>query len=934
MTQSDPADNAPEQRAEESQQGSRVGEARPAAPLGQRDITLILTGLMAGMFLAALDQTVVGTAIRTIADDLNGLSLQAWATTAYLITATISTPIYGKLSDIYGRKPFFVAAISIFIAGSIACTFVQSMYQLAIFRAVQGLGAGGLMSLALTIIADIVPARERAKYQGYFMAVFGTSSVLGPVLGGFFSGQSEIIAITGWRWVFLINVPIGAIALFIVYKVLNVPHRRRDHRIDWLGALSLTLGVVPLLIVAEQGREWGWGSDGAIACYAIGVVGLMTFLLVETLMKDEALIPLRLFRNSTFSLSVVTGAIVGIGMFGGIAMVPQYLQIVRNYTPTEAGLMMLPMFFGIMIGSVLSGQITMRTGRYKIFPIVGTALMSGSLMLFTTVGVDTPLWQALVYMAVFGLGLGNCMQTLTNAAQNAVPFEDMGSATASTTFLRQMGGALGVAVFLSVLFSTVRENIFDAFGVATRSPEFVAAVRDPAVIDDPANRPFFEAMANNDADGVLADSSFLQTIHPALARPFQVGFAESIDLVFLVGAVVMLVGFVITWFIKEIPLRTQAYAQAAAAAAETADTTSVLASLEEQARELDRQAEQELTGPIGLPKREPNIRKALAPASVADGEDETADNVDREDKVREDDTEDPDSTAARELVSASVIALSDTGGRPRRARALLSGSSTVGQVGQQVRGGIKRGDGVPITGAVLTLIDQSGEQVARAGVDGTGNYQLNAPGPGTYVLIASASGYVPEASSVRLDADPIDVDITLSGAGELVGTVFAANTETPVLGATVILTDSRGEVITSQSSESDGGFRFLGMSGGGHTLVVSAEGFMPTALPLTLSGVAEVRQDVRLVSGIQLAGVALNMKGWPVCDARVTVVDAAGQVVTGAMTDEEGRYLINDLEAGEYTVIASGYAPTASRITIASGQQVRHDVTLGYEEWK
>lgn len=917
MTQSDRTDGAPEQRAEESQQGSRVGEARPAAPLGQREITLILTGLMAGMFLAALDQTVVGTAIRTIADDLNGLSLQAWATTAYLISATISTPIYGKLSDIYGRKPFFIGAISIFIAGSIACTFVQSMYQLAIFRAVQGLGAGGLMSLALTIIADIVPARQRAKYQGYFMAVFGTSSVLGPVLGGFFSGQSEIFAIAGWRWVFLINVPIGAIALFVVFKVLNLPHRRRQHRIDWLGALTLTLGVVPLLIVAEQGREWGWGSDGAIISYAIGVVGLMAFLLVETLMKDEALIPLRLFRDSTFTLSVVTGAIVGIGMFGGLAMVPQYLQIVKNFSPTEAGLMMLPMFFGLMIGSVLSGQITMRTGRYKIFPIVGTALMSGSLVLFATVGVDTPLWESLVYMAVFGLGLGNCMQTLTNAAQNAVPFEDMGSATASTTFLRQLGGALGVAVFLSVLFSTVRDNIFDAFGVATRSPEFVAAVRDPEVIDNPANQPFFNAIANNDADGVLADSSFLRTIDPVLARPFQVGFAESIDLVFLVGAVVVLVGFVVTWFIKEIPLRTQVYAQAAAAAAEAGSSGSVLASLEEQARELDRQAEQELTGPIGLPKREPNIRKALAQADVADVAD----------------AEDSDKTA-RELVSASVIALSDHSGSPRRARAVLSGASTVGQVGQQVRGGIRRGDGVPITGAVLTLIDQSGEQVARAGVDGTGNYLLNAPGPGTYVMIASASGYVPEASSVRLDSDPIDVEITLSGAGELVGTVIAATTETPVVGATVILTDSRGEVITSQSSESDGGFRFLGMSGGGHTLVVSAEGYMPAALPLTLSGVGEVRQDVRLVGGIQLAGVALNMKGWPVCDARVTVVDAAGQVVTGAMTDEEGRYLINDLEAGEYTVIASGYAPSASRITLSGGQQARHDVTLGYEERK
>ncbi|MDQ3406362.1 MAG: MFS transporter, partial [Actinomycetota bacterium] len=231
--------------------------AGDSTQLSHRQILVILSGLMLGMFLAALDQTIVGTSIRTIADDLNGLSLQAWATTAYLITATISTPLYGKLSDIYGRKPFFVTAITIFVIGSLACTLATTMYQLAAYRALQGLGAGGLMSLALTIISDIVPPRERAKYQGYFLAVFGTSSVLGPVVGGFFAGQSSILGIDGWRWVFLVNVPIGAVALFVVMKVLNVPHQRQDHRIDYWGAATLSIAVVPLLLVAEQGRQWG-----------------------------------------------------------------------------------------------------------------------------------------------------------------------------------------------------------------------------------------------------------------------------------------------------------------------------------------------------------------------------------------------------------------------------------------------------------------------------------------------------------------------------------------------------------------------------------------------------------------------------------------------------------------------------------------------------
>src|ERR671933_2036063 len=252
---------------------------------------------MSGMFLAALDQTIVATAIRTIADDLNGLSIQAWATTAYLITSTIATPLYGKLSDLYGRRPFFIAAVSIFIVGSVLSGFAQTMYQLAAYRAFQGIGAGGLFSLALAIIADLVPPRERARYQGYFLAVFGTSSVLGPVVGGFLAGQDRLLGITGWRWVFLVNVPIGVVAFLVVGRVLNLPHTRREHRIDWPGALALIVGVVPLLIVAEQGRSWGWGSGRSLLCYAVGAVGLIAFILAERAYQDDALLPLRLFRN-------------------------------------------------------------------------------------------------------------------------------------------------------------------------------------------------------------------------------------------------------------------------------------------------------------------------------------------------------------------------------------------------------------------------------------------------------------------------------------------------------------------------------------------------------------------------------------------------------------------------------------------------------------
>ncbi len=267
---------------------------------------------MLGMFLAALDQTIVATAIRTIADDLDGYSLQAWATTAYLVTATLATPLYGKLSDIYGRKPFFMFAITVFVIGSVLCTFSTSMYMLAAFRAVQGLGAGGLFSLALTIIGDIVSPRERAKYQGYFLAVFGTSSVLGPVLGGLFAGQDVILGIDGWRWVFLVNVPVGLVALTVVSRVLQLPRRPGgSRRIDWWGAIALAVGVVPLLVVAEQGHTWGWGNSKSLACYVIGAVGVLAFVLVELAMKDDALIPMRFFRNSTFALGVVISLVVG-----------------------------------------------------------------------------------------------------------------------------------------------------------------------------------------------------------------------------------------------------------------------------------------------------------------------------------------------------------------------------------------------------------------------------------------------------------------------------------------------------------------------------------------------------------------------------------------------------------------------------------------------
>jgi EmrB/QacA subfamily drug resistance transporter len=510
--------------------GSATIPATPEGSLTHKQILTILTGLLLGMFLAALDQTIVATAIRRIGDDLNGLSVQAWVTTAFLVTSTISTPLYGKLSDIYGRKPFFLIAIAIFIAGSALCGLAQSMYMLAAFRAFQGLGAGGLFSLALAILADIVAPRERPRYMGYFMAVFATSSVLGPVVGGFLSGQSSILGITGWRWIFWVNVPIGLVALVVVTRVLRLPHTRRDHRIDYGGATALIFGLVPLLIVAEQGRTWGWASGAAFACYLIGAFGLVAFVWVESRLGDEALIPLRLFRNRNFAVGSAQSTVIGIAMFGGIASVPLYLQIVKGASPTKAGLLILPMVLGIMTASMAAGQFTARTGRYKMFPIIGSAALVIGLLLLHTVGADTALWQTDLFMALFGIGLGLNMQTVVMAMQNAVPAQDMGVTTSSVTFFRQVGGTIGTAVFLSILFSAAGNHI------ATQLSKARVPVQQLSGFS-------------------LNDTSRLGSLPAAVKHPILVGFSQAMDLVFLVGAAVAVLAVVLSWFIEEVPLR-------------------------------------------------------------------------------------------------------------------------------------------------------------------------------------------------------------------------------------------------------------------------------------------------------------------------------------------------------------------------------------------
>lgn len=503
--------------------------------LDHKQIVPILVGLMSGLFLAALDQTIVATAIKTIGDDLNGLSLQAWATTAYLITSTITTPLYGKLSDIFGRKPLFIWAISIFIIGSALSAFATSMYNLAIYRAIQGLGAGGLFTLALAIIGDIVPPRERSKYQGYFIAVFGSSSVLGPVIGGFFAGQNSIIGITGWRWVFLVNVPIGLIALFIVGRTLHIPNFQRvNHSIDWLGAISLTVGLIPLLLVAQEGRIWGWTSVESIACYLIGITSLILFVIFENRMKDEAILPLRLFKDKTFSLISVVGVITGAGMFGGLAMLPLYLQIVGGSSPTKAGLELLPLTLGIMTGSIISGRVISKTGKYKIFPVIGTILLTATLFLMTTFNADTKYWWIAILSYLFGVGLGHVLQPTVIAVQNAVAKRDLGVATSSVTLFRQLGATVGTAAFISILFGRVGNETQSAFQNSVTNPEYQKALMDPNNVSTVQ-----QLQALQTGQATFDDTSWLASANRTLIHPILEGFANSMTHVFWIGAIVV-----------------------------------------------------------------------------------------------------------------------------------------------------------------------------------------------------------------------------------------------------------------------------------------------------------------------------------------------------------------------------------------------------------
>ncbi|MFC7221399.1 MFS transporter [Streptomyces polyrhachis] len=496
-------------------------------PATHRSTLISIAALLSGMLLAALDQTIVSTALPTIVSDLGGLEHLSWVVTAYMLAATAATPLWGKLGDQYGRKKLFQSSIVIFLIGSALCGMAQNMGELIGFRALQGLGGGGLMVLTMAIVGDLVPPRERGRYQGLFGAVFGATSVLGPLLGGFFTEQLS------WRWVFYINLPIGAVALLAIAAFLHIPRHRTPHRIDYAGILLIaTFATGVVLVTSLGGTTWDWGSVQVIGVALLAAAALAAFVYVEG-RAAEPVMPLRLFKLRNFTLCSVIGFVVGFAMFGAMTYLPTYLQVVRGVSPTMSGVQMLPMVIGLLIASIGSGQLITRTGRWKVFPVLGTGITAVGLLLLHQLEPHSSGFAMDAYFFVFGFGLGLVMQVLVLAVQNAVGYQDLGVATSGATFFRSIGASVGVAVFGTIFTNRLTHHLADALRGKQLPP-------------------------GTDQGALMADPRSLAKLPPALQGDVIDAYSTAITDVFLYAAPVAVVAFVLSWFLKEEPLRGHA----------------------------------------------------------------------------------------------------------------------------------------------------------------------------------------------------------------------------------------------------------------------------------------------------------------------------------------------------------------------------------------
>ena len=500
----------------------------PSQQRSHSEIMVVITALMLAMLLSALDQTIVATALPRIASDLHGLNKLSWVATAYLLTSAISTPLYGKIGDLYGRKKIFQFSIILFLVGSALCGLSQSMNELVAFRALQGIGAGGLISLVLAIIGDVVPPRQRGRYQGYFGAVFGVASVLGPLLGGFFSDAHSIFGVPGWRWIFYINLPIGIIALAAVATRLHLPVLKREHKIDYTGAALLSIAVASLILVSVwAGVTYAWGSWQIISLLISGTVFATAFALNERYVK-EPIIPLKLFKQSIFTVSTIISLLSGVIMFATILYIPEYQQIVRGYSPIKSGLLTIPLVIGLLVASLLSGQLITRLGKYRIFPIIGTLILIAGLWLFSGLSLTTSELTLGSWMIVLGIGIGLFMQVPTLAVQNSVPFEQMGAGTSTATFARSIGSSFGGAIFGTILISRLNTHLH------TLLPQFNGSIN---------------------ASSLSGGTATIDKIPPIIKHNVLQAFVLSFHDMFLYAIPIAIILLVFAMLLKETPLR-------------------------------------------------------------------------------------------------------------------------------------------------------------------------------------------------------------------------------------------------------------------------------------------------------------------------------------------------------------------------------------------
>ncbi|MEU8507835.1 MFS transporter [Streptomyces brevispora] len=809
-------------------------DSSDGTPMTHRQIMEALAGLMLGMFVAILSSTVVSNALPEIISDLGGgQSAYTWVVTSSLLAMTATTPLWGKLSDLFSKKLLVQIALVIYVAGSVVAGMATSSGMLIACRVVQGVGVGGLSALAQIVMAAMIAPRERGRYSGYIGAVFAVATVGGPLLGGVITDTSWM----GWRWCFYVGVPFAVIALIVLQKTLKLPVVKRKVKVDWTGAFFISAAVSLLLLwVTFAGDKYNWMSWQTGVMLAGSVLLAVLFVFTES-RASEPIIPLRLFRNRTITLASLASLFVGIAMFAGTVFFSQYFQLARGKSPTMSGVMTIPMITGLFISSTVSGQIITKTGRWKAWLVSGGFLVTAGLGMLGTIRYDTTYWHIGVYMFVMGLGIGMMMQNLVLATQNQVDPSDLGSASSVVTFFRSLGGAIGVSALGAVMANRVTHYVKD--GLADLGPQDGAMGTGGGGIPD------------------------LDKLPAPIRTVVESAYGHGVGDVFLYAAPAALLAFLITIFIKEVALRTTAASDSPAAS--------------------------EAAAPVDAPV------DAAVLAEV------------------------PSGTAALVAEGTAGVTAVQT----------LQAAPVETVQGTAVHGVVRGAEGAPVGQAAVTLISLDGRQLGISISQADGSYGLGAPGAGSYVLIASADGFQPQASTVVVSEEALTYDILLSGTSGLAGTVLADEDGTPVADAMVIVTDVRGDVLATGKSGETGDFTFGELVPGAVTVAVNAVGFRPMALPVEVGGQGVTRVDAALQAGALVQGVVRAGTGLrPLPDARVTLIDAAGNVIAGSTTGEDGAYAFTDLDAGEYSVVATGYPPVAGTLTVAGRGVDGHDIEL------